>query len=302
MRAMFLSTALIAFTAISMVVNGDRARDLVEVRTTVFGGDGFEQCYSAQVTSDGGCVLGGWTDSFGSGLEDMVIVKIDPDGHLEWEKTFGGNADDYCECVQQTTDGGYILAGWTSSFGAGGYDMLLVKTGSRGNLEWQRTFGGSGDDYCYSAQQTGDGGYLLGGASRHSFYASTDMYAVKTDSRGDLEWERTYGGDENDGCYSVRQTADGGYILAGDSKSFSEGPCDYDMYLVKTDSQGDLIWQETFGNNQNEYAYASQQPQKEAYILAGYSESSSPNGDDIRLTYITDLDKVNLISKMVLMK
>ncbi len=283
MKAMFIGSALISITAISMLVDYDRTRYPVQVRTHTFGGNGYEQGYSAQMTSDGGYILGGWTDSYGNGREDMILVKVNSDGVLEWQRAFGGASDDFGESVLQASDGGYVIGGYTYSFGAGGYDMFIVKTDSQGDLEWQRTFGGSSGDYCYSVQQTADGGYLLGGASRHSFDASTNMYVVKIDSKGDLEWENTYGGDENDGCYSIQQTVDGGYILAGDSKSFSEGPCDYDMYLVKIDSHGNLEWQRTFGGDSCDGCYSVKQTTDGGYVLAGDCESYGAGLFDVYL-------------------
>ncbi len=201
-----------------------------------FGGTLLDSALSVQETSDGGYILAGFTDSFGAGWYDMYLVKTDADGNELWSRTFGGTDSDYAVSVQKTSDGGYILAGHTYSFGAGSGDMYLVKTGANGNELWSRTFGGTDFDWAESVQQTSDGGYILAG-STYSFGAgSTDMYLVKTDANGGELWSRTFGGTDGDGARSVQETSGGGYIIAGATWSYGAG--DYDMYLVKTDANG----------------------------------------------------------------
>ncbi|MCX6601257.1 MAG: hypothetical protein NT025_06815, partial [bacterium] len=134
--------------------------------------------------------------------------------------------------VTQTADGGYILAGYTTSFGAGLGGFWLVTTDSGGNRPWSRTFGGSYNEICYSVQQTADGGYILGGLTQPFGFGNDDFWLVKTNPYGDSLWSRTFGGSYNDDCYSVQQTADGGYILGGYTISFGAGSRDF--WLVKT--------------------------------------------------------------------
>lgn len=149
----------------------------------------------------------------------------------EWDRTFDGSGDDWASSVRQTSDGGYVLAGSTNSFGAGGDDFWLVKTDAQGNKEWSRTFGGSSSDLAYSVQQTSDSGYILAGYTWSFGAGSKDFWLVKTDVAGNKEWDRTFGGLVSDRAYSVQQTADGGYILAGGTGSFGAGCCDF--WLVK---------------------------------------------------------------------
>jgi hypothetical protein len=188
-----------------------------------------------QQTTDGGYIIAGGTDSFGAGIYDAYLVKTDGEGNEEWSRTFGGEDNDTADSVQQTADGGYIIAGDTESFGVDG-DFYLVKTDGEGNEEWSRAFGGEETEEADSVQQTADGGYIIAGYTISYGAGSWDAYLVKTDGEGNEEWSRAFGGESYDLASSVQQTADGGYIIAGYTESFGAG--NYDVYLVKTDGEG----------------------------------------------------------------
>ena len=167
-----------------------------------------------------------------------LLASAQPKPVQKWQRTFGGTDDDLAHSVQQTRDGGYILAGETVYFGAGGFDAYLVKTDASGNLLWQRNFGGTSGDSAESVQLTSDGGYILAGITESFGAGGGDAYLIKTDASGNLLWQRTFGGTDYDGAYSVQQTSEGGYILAGYTCSFGAGV--NDAYLVKTDASGNL--------------------------------------------------------------
>ena len=198
-----------------------------------FGGTEHETAYSVQQTSDGGYIIAGDTASYGAGGCDVWLLKTDSNGNKQWDKTFGGTRIEEARSVQQTADGGYILAGYTASYGAGRCDIWLVKTDSNGNKQWDKTFGTSRNDAAEYVQQTIDGGYILcGQGHRGSWYAS-DAWLVKTDSNGNEQWNRTFGGTDEDRAYSAQQTADGGYILAGFTRSYGAGSADAWLIKVK---------------------------------------------------------------------
>ncbi|KAF5427108.1 hypothetical protein C5S39_14005 [Candidatus Methanophagaceae archaeon] len=201
-----------------------------------FGGTDTEEAYVVQQTSDEGYILAGRTTSYGAGSGDAWLLKTDSHGNEEWNKTFGGVHDDWARALNSTLDGGYILAGTTTSYGAGSWDAWLVKTDSNGDEEWSVTFGNTNVDEGYSVQQTKDGGYILAGCTGSYGAGSWDAWLVKTNSDGDEQWNKTFGGTGPDGAYSVQQTSDSGYILAGDTGSFGAGS--HDFWLIKVRAEG----------------------------------------------------------------
>jgi len=237
-----------------------------------FGGPDADSGYSVDQTTDGGYIITGSTSSFGAGGSDLYLVKVDSSGDFEWQATFGGPHTDSGRSVQQTSDGGYVVAGHRSGSDFGFFcDVYLVKTDALGNLEWEETFGPLLSlDIGYSVQQTHDGGYVVGGWVQP--LESSDeggFYLVKTDSSGNLEWERILGLTHLDRAASVEQTTDGGYVLAGETHSSLPALGAPDTYLVKTDASGDIEWTQRFGNELQDHGYAVQQTSDGGYIVAG---------------------------------
>jgi TolB-like protein len=201
-----------------------------------YGGTNIDAVSSFQQTSDGGYIVAGWTSSFGAGNFDIFLIRTDASGNIIWAKTYGETDDDWASSVQHTSDGGYIVAGVTLSFGAGG-DIFLIKTDANGNLQWAKTYGGTFQDGASSVQQTSDGGYIVAGYTVSFGAGESDIFLIKTDASGNIIWAKTYGGTNTDEVYSVQQTSDGGYIVAGATYSFGAGG---DIFLVKTDENGDI--------------------------------------------------------------
>ena len=237
-----------------------------------FGGTMDDWGRGVKQTKDGGYILVGSTFSFGAGKADVWLIKTDTNGVKKWARVFGGAEVDLGYAVQQTTDGGYILIGYTESKGAGRADVWLIKTDSSGVKEWEKTFGGSQWDAGYSVQQTRDGGYILVGHTKSKGEGkSSDVWLIKADATGNKLWEKIYGGRQEDVGRWVEQTQDGGYILVGWTKSKGSGGAD--IWLVKTNASGVRQWEKTFGGVGNDWSRCVQQTQDGGYILLGSTAS-----------------------------
>ncbi|MCK4456273.1 MAG: hypothetical protein KAW39_00880 [Thermoplasmata archaeon] len=241
-----------------------------------YGGTEEDYGHSAQPVSDGGYIIVGDTASYGAGNRDAWLIKTDSLGNLEWNKTFGGSELDDGYSVQQTSDWGYIIAGATMTLGGGLSDAWLIKTDSSGNEEWNRTFGGSERDYGMSVQQTSDNGYVIAGTAESYGAGNKDVWLIKTDSLGNEEWNRTFGGSEWELGLVVQQTSDDGYVVTAGTRSYGEG--NSDAWLIKTDSLGNEEWNKTFGGTEGDYGMSVQQTSDDGFIMTGrtyYSEASA---------------------------
>ena len=210
-----------------------------------------------------------------------ILAFAQPPDSL-WSQTYGGVDRDGGNCVQQTLDGGFIIAGYTESFGGGGYDVYLIKTDANGDTIWTRTIGGSTTEQAEYIQQTADGGYIIVGSFWSWEIQYSDVYLIKTDDEGNVEWSETYGGADHDGGYCVQQTTDGGYIIVG-TLAFD------DVYLIKTDNLGNELWSQTFGGVDEDIGYSVRQTAEGGYIITGETESYGAGGEDLYLIKTDDL-------------
>lgn len=247
------------------------------------GGSDYDGANSIQQTKDGGYIIAGfvWSndgDVTGNhGIGDYWIVKLDATGKLQWQKAYGGTGDDDANSIQQTKDGGYIVAGntWSNDGDVTGnhgtIDCWTLKLNSLGNIQWQKTYGGSRPDRASSIQQTNDGGYIIAGGSysddgdvteHHGSIYYEDCWIVKLDAQGNIEWQKSLGGsNNNENASSIQQTTDGGYIIAGHTQSSDGG------WVVKLNALGKIQWQKELG--EHDATNSIQQTTDKGYIIAG---------------------------------
>jgi protein involved in ribonucleotide reduction len=235
-------------------------------------------------TLDGGYVLLGQTTSFGVGSTDFWLVKTDGSGNMQWNKTYGGTGSDIGIHVLQTGDGGYALLGHTISFGAGSNDAWLIKTDAAGNMQWNKTYGGTGMEFGQCLDQSTDGGYIIGGITSSYGAGGMDVWLVKIDSSGNMNWNKTYGGTGSDGSTHFIQTTDG-YAIVG----YTTNSSNQDAWLIKTDSAGNMLWNMTYGGTGTEISYALLQTSDDGYLLTINTNSFGAGGNDIWLVKTDEL-------------
>jgi hypothetical protein len=285
------------------------------------GGSADDYASAVCQTLDGGYIVAGITNSndgivsisYGNG--DFWIVKLDAAGNLQWEKTFGGSQLDNLSSIELTTDGGYIVSGYTSSndgdvsLNNGGWDIWVIKLDPSGNMVWEKSLGGSLGEIASSIVQTSDGGYIVAGTTSSidgdvtGNHGAADAWIVKLDNLGNIEWQNAFGGTFEDGCSSIKQTSDGGYILTGNSFS-NDGNVTgnhggQDIWVLKLYANGNISWQKSLGGNGQDVGASVAETNDGGFVIMGYSDSNGGDrSDSLGLTdyWIIKLDNVgNLI-------
>jgi hypothetical protein len=282
--------------------------DIWVVRTDSIGNPLYQKCLGGtdgeeadciQQTTDGGFILIGFTNSIDSdvignhgnnGAEDIWVVKLDTTLNIQWSKCYGGTGAESGSSIQQTLDGGYIMCGWTFvsndgdvSGNHGLTDAWVVKINSSGVLQWQKCYGGSMEDGANSISSTIDGGYIFtGGTNSNDIqvsgnHGSNDYWVVKIDSIGGIQWQKCFGGSGDDIAQFVQTTSDNCYLICGGSIS-NDGDItgnngDEDFWIIKVDSLGNLLWQRSAGGTLWEEAYQVRETSDGGSIVAGYSAS-----------------------------
>jgi len=251
----------------------------VEQWHRLYGGtSNFDHGYGVEQTSDGGYIVTGIAGSTGAGMGDVWVLKTDAEGIAQWTRTWG---QDYFEAgysVQETADGGYIVAGYHSNY-AGEFDALLLKYSASGDLLWTQLYGGIGQQEAYDVKQTLDGGYILTGYTE-PYGGYSDVWLIKTDADGHMDWNHTYGHPNGDDVgYCVQQTQDGGYIITGSYAGYPP-----DVYLIKVDASGAEEWNHhAYGGGGEDVGHSVVQTPNGGYVVAGYTSYFTAGNEDVCL-------------------
>jgi uncharacterized delta-60 repeat protein len=234
-------------------------------------------------TSDGGYAVAGWGDAFGPNNRNAFAMKLNSDGSVAWAKQYVGTSTDYVYWIDQTSDGGYVLGGNTTSFGAGWQDAWVLKLNSDGTVAWQKRYANSGPpdtyDYADSIRQTTDGGYILAGSTRSGSF-NANVWVAKLNTDGTVGWQKSYAGASDDYARTVQQTGDGGYIVAGYTASFGAGATD--IWLLKLNGDGTIAWERSYGgtsseSDSNDSGTWVQQTSDGGYVVSGTTNSFGAN-------------------------
>jgi len=248
-----------------MLLNDDPE---IEWNVTI-GGVNRDFCMSMKETNDKGYIITGFTESFGKGKMDVWLVKTDKDGNEQWSHTFGSENDEWGAWVDQTSDGGYIIAGGIGDHEADKADMWVIRTDGYGNIIWNKTYGGDSNDWANSVESTNDGGYIIVGGTNSFGVGDFDIWLVKLDSDGDKEWDKTYGNIYYNFGQAVLQTDDGGFILISEGDTGFDNIVDYSIWLIKTDLQGNEEWSNILGGEYSDAGYGLQHTTDGGFIITG---------------------------------
>lgn len=244
----------------------------------VVGGPELDRGIGVTQLADGGYAVVGLTASFGAGAEDVYVVRFDPEGAVLWSQSYGGAKDDNGWSVLELESGDLVVAGFTNSFGEGGFDCYLMRTDPSGVLRWSRTFGGAEDDRCWDLLSTVEGGFVLVGETASSGRGARDCYLLETDADGNEQWAATFGGEKDDRCFAVAASSEGGYVVAG--QSYSEGAGDRDVYVIGVDRDGVEQWTKTFGGADSDVGHGVVTTSDGDFLVTGYTTSLASEADD----------------------
>jgi hypothetical protein len=241
-----------------------------------YGGTGGDYPGALELTSDNGFILAGGTSSFGSGSGDFFLIKTDANGDSLWTRTFGGPNSEQARSAGETPDGGYYVAGWTQSFGAGTEDFWLVRVGPNGDSLWSRTFGGPSNERCFTSLVGTDGNFYMAGDARSYGAGDKDVWLVAASSSGDSLWSRVFGGGYDEECRAIQQTADGGFLLVGGKNM--DGADNWDVWVIRTDGSGNGLWDRTYGGTGHDFGEDARILSDGGLVIGG-DGSSFTSGD-----------------------
>lgn len=249
---------------------------LVWART--FGGAAGDWSYAMTGTRDGGLAAAGRTESQGAGREDLWVVRVDGDGNRIWDRAYGGPAADRARSIVETRDGGFVVAGATESKGAGEFDVWVLKLDARGELLWDRHFGGPGADWASAVVETRDGGFAIAAYTQDTLATPFDAWVLKLDARGERLWERRLGGAAEEWASAIAEAGDGRLVVAGHTESKGAGGAD--AWVFELSPAGELAWERTYGGADRDYASAVTVTGDGGIVVAGPTSSRGAGGVD----------------------
>jgi len=243
--------------------------------TRTYGTYHYDYATCVHQTNDGGYIIFGETDSYDPNFWEGLLIKTNSNGDTLWTKHLGNSAFYFFQSGVDLNGSGYVAVGFTKIGAADPEDIWLVKTNDNGDIVWTKTFGGSERDVPSSIYRTTDGGFIISGSTESPSAGDLDALLIKTDSDGNLEWSKNYGGTERDIASDVTQTADGGYIIAGHTESFGYANNYTDAWLIKTDNDGDTLWTKTWGSDEHDGAMSVVQTMDGGFVWTGYRKMST---------------------------
>lgn len=242
----------------------------------ISGGTNLDKGSFVLLTDDVGCLVTGYTKSYGAGEEDIWLIKVDENGEEIWNKTYGGKGSETGKAIETMGDNDYVIIGKTNSYGSGEDDAWLIKVNRTGEEKWNNSLGGTGWDEGNAIKKTIDGGYIIAGSTTSYKSKGTDAWLIKVNQTGKEEWNRTYGGIEYDEGRSVIQTDDGGYVIAGSTESYGHGGSD--TWLIKVDQSGNEEWNTTFGSELYDICNQVIKTVDDGFIIVGHAETDGGDG------------------------
>ncbi len=250
-----------------------------------FGGSDDDYANAVAIAPNGDIIVAGDTSSFGNGGWDTLVIRLDGRGNVKWEKTYGGEDDEYANAVAIAPNGDIITAGSTSSFGAGNADIWVMRLNANGNVKWQMTYGGPKDDEAYGVALTSGGDIIVSGYTESFGAGDWDAWILRLSGNGDVIWQKTYGGKKSDEINAVTPASNGDIIVAGDTSSFGAGGSDF--WVLRLSGNGKPEWSRTYGGKKDDYANAVALTPNGDIIVAGGTYSFGAGGKDL---WILSLD------------